>query len=304
MNNIKQKEQNNHAFTLIELLVVIAIIAILAAILFPVFQSAREKARAISCASNLKQLGIAFQAYSQDYDEKYPDGSQGGGAIGWAGQIFSYVKNIGVYACPDDTTTPKQRVVNGQIYTLNPVSYGYNYFVGGNELIVGVSKRDSSISMLNSPSKTIMLSEITGNPSLGSKASYYNVADLSTTNEAGGAWNGTDMVYSAAGAIPFFNNGSNPLPNATGLQGGTMRASFNFPGIYTPNARHTNDANYLACDGHVKWLLGSQVSTGNFFNTSGPMTVQIQPSWGQDQYFSLEAAGTEAPGWAMTCSPI
>src|SRR6266480_2088355 len=58
-----------HAFTLIELLVVIAIIAILAAILFPVFAQAREKARAISCISNLKQLGTAAKMYEQDYDE-------------------------------------------------------------------------------------------------------------------------------------------------------------------------------------------------------------------------------------------
>src|SRR5438045_8254156 len=62
-----------HAFTLIELLVVIAIIAILAAILFPVFARAREKARQASCQSNLKQIGIAFKMYVQDYDETWPN---------------------------------------------------------------------------------------------------------------------------------------------------------------------------------------------------------------------------------------
>src|SRR5689334_16037020 len=65
-------KRSTHAFTLIELLVVIAIIAILAAILFPVFAQAREKARAISCVSNLKQMGLAAIMYAQDYDETYP----------------------------------------------------------------------------------------------------------------------------------------------------------------------------------------------------------------------------------------
>src|SRR5436305_5829833 len=64
--------KQNRAFTLIELLVVIAIIAILAAILFPVFAQAREKARSISCLSNTKQLGLAVMMYVQDYDETFP----------------------------------------------------------------------------------------------------------------------------------------------------------------------------------------------------------------------------------------
>ena len=64
--------QRRNAFTLIELLVVIAIIAILAAILFPVFAQAREKARAISCLSNMNQLGLSMQMYVQDYDETFP----------------------------------------------------------------------------------------------------------------------------------------------------------------------------------------------------------------------------------------
>jgi len=97
-------------FTLIELLVVIAIIAILAAILFPVFAQAREKARAISCLSNNKQLGQAFRMYAQDYDEMNVQGwkgqfvnkyGQGPARAWWQHGIMPYVKNAPLFACPD-----------------------------------------------------------------------------------------------------------------------------------------------------------------------------------------------------------
>ena len=96
-------------FTLIELLVVIAIIAILAAILFPVFAKVREKARQTSCASNMKQLGLAIMQYTQDNDEHYPDGYDGqttdvtqGKLLYWPAAIFPYVKSYGAYQCPDN----------------------------------------------------------------------------------------------------------------------------------------------------------------------------------------------------------
>src|SRR5436190_15559888 len=99
-------------FTLIELLVVIAIIAILAAILFPVFGRARENARRSSCQSNLKQLGLGLLQYTQDYDEMLPAGyngvppaGNGFWGTGWAGCIYPYVKNGQVYVCPNDTTS-------------------------------------------------------------------------------------------------------------------------------------------------------------------------------------------------------
>ena len=93
-------------FTLIELLVVIAIIAILAAILFPVFAKAREKARQASCLSNVKQLMLAFQQYKQDYDERWPlqfwDGSawQPAASGYWGGEIMPYCKNTQIFLCP------------------------------------------------------------------------------------------------------------------------------------------------------------------------------------------------------------
>ena len=79
----RPKARAHSAFTLIELLVVIAIIAILAAILFPVFAQAREKARGAACLSNVKQMGLAWMMYAQDYDERFPLSTPGGDAIQW-----------------------------------------------------------------------------------------------------------------------------------------------------------------------------------------------------------------------------
>ena len=95
-------------FTLIELLVVIAIIAILAAILFPVFARAREKARQSSCLSNLKQLGLSALMYAQDYDETlfpcYNTGFSPYWQFNWTKIIEPYVKNEQIYVCPSDSS--------------------------------------------------------------------------------------------------------------------------------------------------------------------------------------------------------
>ena len=113
-------------FTLIELLVVIAIIAILAAILFPVFARAREKARQSSCLSNVKQLMLAVQQYAQDYDERMP---RHGNNPDWTEQIYPYVKNVQVYNCPSSSTAgPSTEADLGNLF-----NYSWNYYSSGGQ---------------------------------------------------------------------------------------------------------------------------------------------------------------------------
>jgi len=201
-------------FTLIELLVVIAIIAILAAILFPVFASARDKARQASCTSNLKQLGLALTQYVTDYDDTMPmnwmNGAAGAGngfgtatpnspLILWA--IFPYVKSAGVYKCPSDTTN-------------SPSSYCYNNDIGY-----------AMMSQFTNPVQTVALLD----------ATYEGINPTQAAAPYGLAW---DYNVNTA-VIRVFNPGAD-TSNATSKP-------VNFP-------RHGGQTqfNVLFVDGHVK----------------------------------------------------
>lgn len=115
------------AFTLIELLVVIAIIAILAAILFPVFARAREKARQAACLSNIKQISLAMLMYVQDYDERFPFYAMGSYTVSpwvfWPHQLQVYIKNWDVYGCPSSPYASSM-TYHGTYYPVRP-NYGF-----------------------------------------------------------------------------------------------------------------------------------------------------------------------------------
>ena len=127
---LRPDRQSKQGFTLIELLVVIAIIAILAAILFPVFARAREKARQTSCLSNARQIGLAVRMYIGDYDERFPrhyfrapDDNIVGSVIT---VVHPYVQNVDVWDCPSSARVTS-RTSAGNPSLLGDYSYGWNY---------------------------------------------------------------------------------------------------------------------------------------------------------------------------------
>ena len=248
-------------FTLIELLVVIAIIAILAAILLPVFASARENARKASCENNLKQLGIAFIAYAQDYSEQLPRNDNWNQGQAWAGQIYSYIKSGGVFKCPDDPTG----VGAGAVPTV-PVSYGRNW----NLCINGGNMGGINLSQMVAPANTMVLFETS---STGGSAAYpYCNVIVTDIDESPG---GTTANQPAGNCFSPGGDGvdAGGWPWVAGVWGGGS--------LQVDETRHGNNtgANYLAADGHVKFILPNYVWFG--------VSTTVAPGWTGDPNYRM-----------------
>ena len=274
----------NQAFTLIELLVVIAIIALIAAILFPVFASAREKARQTACLSNEKQIGLGFMQYVQDNDEMYPVGlNTAYHGAGWGGAIYPYVKTINVFNCPSDANA-----IPGQ-----DVSYGYNYNIPNLQFPVGYNRGIGGVSsLLTAPGSTVLVFETQGYANQGINIVNESNGKLNIPFDTGAGYGGPYSAYTfsayATGVFsdytPLLGAPASCITNAD-LQAASTDGKTCF---FQLNGRHSSGSNYICCDGHAKWLLASKVSAG------GP-PYPNSPTAPSQNYYGAEmlAAGTQ-----------
>lgn len=238
------------AFTLIELLVVIAIIAILAAILFPVFAQARDKARQSTCLSHAKQLGTAVMMYVQDYDETYfkqeawnetadigpgPWGTSWTTYTRWPFVHAPYIKSYGVFKCPSDNVADRSQLQSSR----PPIPMS----IGGN---LAIFHRGTAVAMadIKKPAEKLVMGEAYIPYGFESNsAEYFRCANFRGTGH--NDWNSFSQFRQQCCAA-----------QALGLPDSKM----------SPVTRHQLGNIGVFCDGHAKWLRWNQI--GDSFTSS------------------------------------
>jgi prepilin-type N-terminal cleavage/methylation domain-containing protein/prepilin-type processing-associated H-X9-DG protein len=247
------KRTAKRGFTLIELLVVIAIVSLLAAILFPVFARARENARRASCQSNLKQIGLGIAQYRQDYDEKYficvmgvsnygslneatfPQSIPAGGT-GWVDLMQPYTKSLQVFQCPSE-----RHAAGTNPNTYGYSDYAYNAVIGYTSVSGTYGYNSLNESSIPFPATVVMVTDSYRAKDTG------NGEPVRTTSAM--AW--------TVGCAGLFISGCNGA-NENGYEYGKNEVTdgeSTFTGR-KGSFRHLDGANYLFCDGHVKWYAG------------------------------------------------
>jgi prepilin-type N-terminal cleavage/methylation domain-containing protein/prepilin-type processing-associated H-X9-DG protein len=233
--------KRRQAFTLIELLVVIAIIAILAALLFPVFARARAAAYKASCTSNLRQLAMGFTQYFQDYDETFPPNGvrhiTGLDALDklWIRQIQPYVKNNGVLHCPADNVTNAQRTFSDALPGeqnrpgLPALSYGANWDMMS---AATFGEPEARIAAVAYPALTLLVSDCTEPWAFGPV--YVDTDYQGCTDSKGVRW--SHIAYA---------NGPPVAVSFTVCHGGRSGMG---------HERHGDGSNIAYMDGHVHFL--------------------------------------------------
>ena len=238
----KLNQNRRSGFTLIELLVVIAIIAILAAILFPVFARARENARRSSCTSNLKQIALGVIQYRQDNDELFPAVATLNvtNGLGWANSIQPYLKSTQIFQCPSESNSQTTANNGGTVVTEGFTDYYFNAILSWNgDYTTPKYQTGINEAALLSSSLTVMLGDGNGSQS----------SSRFRSNGCGTASNAPAAAVATADSPAFTNCGATVGNYAsTGGMGGAGSDSW---------VRHLDGSNLAFADGHVKWYKGT-----------------------------------------------
>jgi prepilin-type N-terminal cleavage/methylation domain-containing protein/prepilin-type processing-associated H-X9-DG protein len=259
------RKSARRGFTLIELLVVIAIIAILAAILFPVFAQARDKARSIVCLSNSKQIGMSLMMYVQDFDETFPTAWGEFGSNHYVAELQPYIKNgygnparnadgsvavlasaTGAWQCPNSSTIGNNKVSVALTTNANLLGVGYGWGA------IAPEHRALSLSAINRPAEVIAIAETNrvmfGDGNADTGTDFVRVgADVNGSRDCSDAQRACRW-YSLQGKCYDYTNYEKTLkdPNIVGWRGKQLAYR------HARNGFKTGNANIVFADGHAK----------------------------------------------------